>query len=171
VALLRSAARLSVSEDKDGIVVRVANVGAGHRLPTGASDFRQMWLDVTVTDVAGKVVLSSGKLDAGGNLDPDARVFVKVLGDKDAHAVGLEFWRFGRMNADTRIPADGHRDERFGLPPDARYPLEVDVRLMFRTFPQWITDRVRERFPTMPSPSPVEMADLSKTLPRPMAQP
>jgi hypothetical protein len=67
VALLRSAARLSVSQDKDGIVVRVANVGAGHRLPTGASDFRQMWLDVTVTDATGKVVLSSGKLDAAGN--------------------------------------------------------------------------------------------------------
>ena len=97
-------------------MVRVTNVGAGHRLPTGVSDFRQMWLQVTVTDATGKVVLSSGKLDAKGNLDPDARLFQKVLGDKDAHAVGLEFWRYGRMNEDTRIPPDGHRDETYELP-------------------------------------------------------
>ena len=70
IALLRSAARLSLSGGENKIVVRVTNVGAGHRLPTGVSDFRQMWLQVTVTDATGKVVLSSGKLDAKGNLDP-----------------------------------------------------------------------------------------------------
>ena len=85
--------------------------------------------------------------------------------------MGLEFWRYGRMNEDTRIPPDGHRDETYELTADMRYPVKVDVRLMFRTFPQWLTDKVRERFPDMPSPSAVLMAELSKTLPQPTGQP
>ena len=44
-----------VTEPANGtLTVRVANVGAGHGLPTGVSDFRQMWLDVTATDANGE---------------------------------------------------------------------------------------------------------------------
>jgi len=166
VALLRTSAKLSIRADgKDKVTVRVRNVGAGHRLPTGVSDFRQLWLDVTVTDATGKTVLSSGTLDPKGHLDPHARIFHKVLGDKDAHAVGLEFWRFGKMNEDTRIPADGYRDETYALPADTVYPVKIDARLMFRTFPQWITDLVQKRYPKLTSPKPVEMTALTQTLP------
>ena len=168
IALLRTAAKLTVRPDgKDKVTVRVTNVGAGHRLPTGVSDFRQLWLDVTVRDATGKVVLSSGSLDAKGNLDANARIFHKVLGDKDAHAVGLEFWRYGKMNVDTRIPANGHRDETYDLPAGTAYPLTVDARLMFRTFPQWITDLVRKQYPDMPPPKAVDMAHITQTFERP----
>lgn len=168
IALLRSAAKLSiVPAGTDKLTVRVANMGAGHRLPTGVSDFRQMWLDVTVTDAAGRTVLSSGKLDDHGNLDPHARLFQKVFGDQEAHAVMLRFWRYARMNEDTRIPPDGYRDEAFALPAGTRYPIKVSVRLMFRTYPQWITDTVRKRFPDMPAPVPVEMQSLSASIGQP----
>lgn len=166
IALLKTSATLSLRPaGKDKVTVRVRNTGAGHRLPTGSSDFRQLWLDVTVTDATGKTVLSSGQLDAGGHLDPNARIFRKVLDDKDAHAVGLEFWRFGKMKEDTRIPADGYRDETYDLPPDTVYPVKVDAKLMFRTFPQWITDLVQKRYPELTSPKPVEMTALEQTLP------
>jgi hypothetical protein len=166
IALLRTAARLTVlpSAGEGKVTVRVTNVGAGHRLPTGVSDFRQLWLAVRLTDANGKVVLISGGLDAHGHLDPDARIFHKVLGDRDAHAVGLEFWRYRRMQEDTRIPADGHRDETFALPEGAALPVTVDARLMFRTFPQSITDLVRERYPGMPPPRAVEIARLTTTI-------
>lgn len=168
IALLRTAATLEARrEGPDTLVVRVNNTGTGHRLPTGVSDFRQLWLEVTVTDAAGKIVLSSGKRDAAGNLDPHARLFQKAFDDKASHAVGLEFWRYAVMHEDTRIPADGYRDESFTLPADTRFPVRVDVRLMFRTFPQWITDLVRERFPHMPPPAAVDIADLSQTLGQP----
>ena len=165
IALLRTAARLTVMDAAPNRVsVGVANVGAGHTLPTGVSDFRELWLKVAVTDATGQVVLSSGDLDANGNLPADARIFRKVLADKDAHAVGLEFWRHGKMNEDTRIPADRHRDEAFDLPPGTVYPVRVSARLLFRTFPQWISDMVRLRYPAMPSPDPVDIAAVAVTL-------
>ena len=166
IALLRTSARLSIRiGGKNALVIRVRNVGAGHALPTGVSNFRQLWLDVTVTDAKGRTVLSSGKLDAEGHLEPKARIFHKALGDQDAHDVGLEFWRFGKMKEDTRIPADGYRDETYALPPDTAYPVKVDAKLMFRTFPQWITDLVRKRYPELTSPKPVEMTALTQALP------
>lgn len=164
IALLKSAATLSLGLADDRLTVRTTNAGAGHDLPTGVSDFRQMWLDLTVTDARGRVVLRSGALDPRGTLDPAARLFQKAFDDRSAHAVGLKFWRLERFARDTRIPAGGHRDEVFTLPADTAFPVHVEARLMFRTFPQWITDKVIERFPGMPPPDPVEMAQADATL-------
>lgn len=69
--LLRSAAAISIdnnsvqiSEDGSAITfaVDITNVGAGHQLPTGFAFARQMWLEVTVTDLNGRVLLTSGVL-------------------------------------------------------------------------------------------------------------
>ncbi|RJQ50745.1 MAG: hypothetical protein C4521_13385 [Actinobacteria bacterium] len=54
-ARLKSAARLSlVRAEREGgrvnLSVRVANVGAGHYLPTGITELREMWLEVVVLD-------------------------------------------------------------------------------------------------------------------------
>ncbi|MEM9222302.1 MAG: multiheme c-type cytochrome [Pseudomonadota bacterium] len=169
IDLLKTAASLATSVkagEKGGeeLVVRVSNVGAGHNLPTGVSDFRQLWLDVTVSDADGKQVLTSGKLDSGGHLDPKARIFANVFGDGTGHHLGLDFWKYREMLEDTRIPAGGFRDEVFELPDNAKTPLQVDVKLMFRTFPQAITDEVRKRFPDMPAPDAVELQRMTTTL-------
>ncbi len=169
INLLKSAATLTTSTkagDQGGqeLVVRVANTGAGHNLPTGVSDFRQLWLDVSVIDADGKEVFASGKLDKDGNLDNNARLFANVFDDGAGHALGLDFWRYRKMAEDTRIPANGHRDEAFVLPDSAKTPLTADVKLMFRTFPQWITDKVRERYPNMPPPDAVELQAITTTL-------
>ncbi len=167
--LLRSAAQISLPAPVDPakLVVRVGNVGAGHALPTGVADFREIWLDITVTDTTGKVVLRDGQLAADGAVPESSRLFRKVFGDRDGKPVGLRFWRHEKMLADTRIPAGGHRDEAFDLPADAVWPLRVDVRLMFRTYPQWVTDAVRAQYPQMPPPQPVEMAHLTQTVEHP----
>lgn len=168
VDLLRSAARLSVTESAPGtLALRVANVGAGHALPTGVADFRELWLDVTVTDAAGTVVLRSGEMGADGALPADARLFRKVFGDRDGKPVGLRFWRQEKMLEDTRIAAGAHRDETFALAPGATYPLKVEARLMFRTYPSWVTDAVRRQYPEMPPPQPVEMTALTQTVEQP----
>jgi DNA-binding beta-propeller fold protein YncE len=166
IALLRSAAKLSLqpAAKPDEVTVRVTNTGAGHDLPTGISDLREMWLAVTVTDATGKTVLTSGALAANGDLDPEAHMFVKVLAGLDAHSVEPMFWRYMRMKQDTRIPAGKFRDESYDLPPGTAYPVKIDAKLMFRTFPQQLTDLVRKRFPRMPAPQPVEMAHLDTVL-------
>ena len=61
--LLRTSAKLDVNIKDNKLLVGVQNVGAGHHLPTGVADFRELWLDITITDATGKIVFSSGKLD------------------------------------------------------------------------------------------------------------
>ena len=165
IQLLQSAAELEAGLTGDGkLNVRVKNVGAGHALPTGVADFRQVWLEVTVRDAQGKVVLDSGKMDQNGVVDSDARFFQKVFGDKRGKPVGFIFWRYEKMLKDTKIPAGGYRDEAFDLPTDTAFPVTADVKLMFRTYPQFVTDIVRERYPDLTNPEAVVMNQLTVTL-------
>ena len=166
VQLLRSAAKLSLVPAAPGrVTVRVANVGAGHSLPTGVADFREMWLDMRVIDAQGREVLRSGALDPDGALpEQGTRMFRKVFADRDGKPVGLRFWRHEKLLEQTMIPSGGYRDEPFDLPADAAYPLRVEARLMFRIYPQWVTDAVRQSYPELPVPQPVEMARLTETM-------
>ena len=165
VELLQSAAALDVGLTEQGALnVRVRNVGAGHALPTGVADFRQVWLNVTARDAAGRVVLKSGEMDSSGVVDPKARFFRKVFGDKYGEPVGFVFWRYEKMLEDTKIPAGGHRDEAFELPADTVFPIEADVKLMFRTYPQSVTDLVREQYPDLTDPKAVLMTRRSVVL-------
>lgn len=167
-ALLGLAAKLSASVDAQGqLVVRVSNVGAGHALPTGVSDFREMWLMLTVTDASGKVVLDQGHLTADGAVPADARLFHKVFGDADGKPVGLRFWRYSKLLADTRIPAGGYRDEAFALPPGTVWPVKADIKLEFRTYPQAITDIVKAQAPGLTDPETVTMTALDTTVTKP----
>jgi hypothetical protein len=168
IELLKTAAELENSLTADGkLNVRVKNVGAGHALPTGVADFRQLWLDITVTDAKGQVILSEGKLNDKGEVPDNARLFQKVFGDKDGNPVGLLFWRYEKMLKDTKIPAGGYRDESFTLPENLSYPLSVETKLMFRIYPQWVTDAVRQTYPDLPNPKTVVMKSLSNQLEHP----
>jgi len=171
IELLQTSAELSTSLTPAGdLSVRVANTGAGHALPTGVADFRQVWLDVTVRDATGAVLLESGKMDASGVVDPSSRFFRKVFGDKYGKPVGFNFWRYEKMLEDTKIPAGGHRDEVFDLPDDALYPLTADVKLMFRTYPQAVTDIVRTQYPDLTDPEAVLMTHEHVVLEHPARQ-
>ena len=166
LALLRSSAALSARIEQDAgqqaLVVRVTNVGAGHALPTGVADFRELWLELTLADAEGNIVLRSGQ-PVNGAVPEDARLFRKVFGDADGKPVGLKFWRYAKLLADTRIPADGWRDESWPLPADARGPFSADIRLNFRTYPKWVNDIVRATEPQLPEPPIVLLNRLQLT--------
>lgn len=148
---------------KDNILsVGVTNVGAGHHLPTGVADFRELWLDVDVKDRDGKVVFSSGKLKEDGNIEDGSRLFQKVFGDEEGKRVGLLFWRYKTLLSDTRIPAKERRVESYTLQRDVKYPLSVEVKLNFRIYPQWTTDAVKKVFPTLPNPPVIELMKIKK---------
>lgn len=169
IDLLRASATLtSRLEDRESgakaLVVRVANTGAGHKLPTGVADFREMWLEVTVTDASGKMVLSSGQLGSDNELPGDARKYGKTFGRMDGTPAGLTFWRHEKMLSDTRIPAGGFSDEAFDLPAETQFPVKLSARLLFRIYPQWVTSAVQKAFPDLPTPDVVEMNYLSADL-------
>ena len=53
------------------------NVGAGHRVPAGFSQEREIWIHLKVTDARGRVVYEAGRVDRG---DQDLRdkIFLRV---------------------------------------------------------------------------------------------
>ncbi len=165
IELLQSAVDLeNFIDDRGRLVVRVNNVGAGHAIPTGVADLRQMWLEMTVIDASGREVLRHGHVSEDGTVPENARFFRKVFGDENGKPVGLVFWRFAKILEDTRIPPDGYRDEVYELPSGTRLPVKVKARLLFRIYPKAITDVVRQRFPELPQPDIIEMKHLVNTV-------
>ena len=159
--LLRTSAQLSVDLQNNTLYVGVKNVGAGHHLPTGTSDFRELWLEVDIKDTEGRTLFESGKLQQNGDLKDEARVFMKVFGDKDSKPVGLLFWRYEKLLKDTRIPAGETRIEEYKLT-QINSPIKVTVKLNFRIYPQWVTNAVRKVYPQLPNPPVVELNKIVK---------
>lgn len=162
--LLRTSAKLDVDIKEGKVFVGVKNVGAGHHLPTGVADFRELWLDITVKDARNKIIFSSGKLKKDGNLDSDARPFMKVFGDENGKPVGLLFWKYKTLISDTRIPAKERRVETYIINTKEKltYPLKATVKLNFRIYPQWITSAVQRVFPELPNPPVVKLEQIEK---------
>ncbi|HDP79602.1 MAG TPA: cytochrome c554 family protein, partial [Spirochaetes bacterium] len=63
------------------------NNGAGHAVPTGVPSTRQVWIELTVKDAAGKIVARQGHLDGKGYLAAGAVVYNLVFGDGKGKAV------------------------------------------------------------------------------------
>ncbi|MFA6195461.1 MAG: multiheme c-type cytochrome [Sulfurimonas sp.] len=162
IQLLKTSAKLDVAIKDGKIEVGVKNVGAGHHLPTGVADFRELWLDITLKDKNNKVVFESGKLKADNNLGEDARPFMKIFGDENGVPVGLLFWRYKKLLSDTRIPAGERRVESYEIKEELQYPLTATVKLNFRVYPQWVTDAVKRAYPQLPNPPVVELNKIEK---------
>jgi hypothetical protein len=116
--------------------VRVINSGAGHFLPTGLTELREMWVETTITDADGRVIHRAGAPDAAGSIDSSPAVFRTVLGDS-AGKPTAKVWEAAAVLSDRRIPPRGHEDVSVSAPFDrkAKSPLTVRVRLMYRSFP------------------------------------
>jgi hypothetical protein len=138
-AMLQRAATLTVILDTGRAspvaTVRVTNE-AGHKLPTGYPEGRQMWLHLRAYDAAGNLVYESGAYDEAGDRlirDGDAKVYeikqgitpdlASLLG-KPAGA-SFHFVLNNTVVKDNRIPPRGYTQAAFdqdGLRPvDATY--------------------------------------------------
>lgn len=146
IAQLRSAARLSVaSARRTGnsvqLQIKVANVGAGHSLPTGVTELREMWLEVAVRS-GEEEVYTSGAIDRDGTLDPKAHVFHVVLADEGGNPV-TKVWRGVSVLIDHRVPAGKSVMERFRFNvPNGTGRLRVSAKLLYRTAPQGLVDQL-----------------------------
>jgi hypothetical protein len=75
------------------IPIVVENVGAGHRVPAGFSQEREIWVHLRVTDASGRVVYEVGRVDRGDE-DLHDKVFVQVttsdgIRDRAGRPIGL----------------------------------------------------------------------------------
>ena len=142
---LRSAATLEIlspSPIKAGnlvtLKVKVTNSGAGHLLPTGLTESREMWLEVAVTGPSGEKLLQSGKLDEKGEIDPEAVLYHTVFADAKGEPVGAKVWEADHLLYDHRIPPLGHSLERFSfqVPVGVKGKCHIEVRLLYRSLSQ-----------------------------------
>lgn len=158
-ARLKSAAEVTIQAPEQSatqrlctFTVRVINIGAGHNLPTSLTEVRQMWLDVTVSDANGTVLLRSGDLDADGNIINDPRIF-------NSHAVDsmgrhtVKPWEIVRFESVHTIPPKGSATERYAflVPHNARGPINVQAVLRYRSYPQAVANMLLgDAAPTLP---------------------
>ena len=124
------------------IQVKVNNVGAGHYLPTGLSEVREMWLEVKVTNL-GRTLLHSGKVDVNGNLDPDTRLFNIQLADSQGNHT-FNVAKADHVLSDNRIPPKGSRTEEYSflVPLTGILGYTIEATLKYRSASQSLIDHL-----------------------------
>lgn len=125
-----------VWQDAD-IQVKVTNVGAGHYLPTGLSEVRELWLEIQVKDTLGRTIFRSGGVDWQGDLEPQTRLFTIKMADKEGNPT-VNVAKADRIVQDNRIPPKGYRTEHYSffVPLSGILGYTVEARLRYRSAPQ-----------------------------------
>lgn len=123
--------------------IKVNNVGAGHYLPTGITESRQMWIDVRATNGNGQEIFRSGALDEYGNIDQYTSIFHTVLGDAEGHHTE-KAWEAESILSDNRVPPKGNVTESFNfkIPEDIAPPITITATLKYRSAPQEMIDHL-----------------------------
>lgn len=135
---LKKAALLFLHPDKSEICagellrveVRVANVGCGHAIPTGRSDLRELWLEVSAKDSFDREVFSA------------KRTYGTVFADEDGKPVGHKFWLAKKLLRDERIGPEEVKSEKFSfmVPENTDGVLTLEASLLYRLAPQTLSD-------------------------------
>lgn len=144
--MLKSAAAVEIVDVKQensqlSFNVKVTNKGAGHNLPTGATDLRQLWIDVEVVDASGKTLFTSGKLDGNLEVDPNAVMFHSKFYDAAGKLIDHhQVWRIDKRE-DNLIPP---KQSRFGeysmkLPAEVKN-VKIQAKLRYRITPQYFAN-------------------------------
>jgi len=149
--MLQSAARMEIISIQNvlpgataRVVLRVHNSGAGHKLPTGFPEGREMWVDFSVLDGKGKQLFRLGRIDAEGRLEEGTRNFKVVLGDDAGNRIDLEVWKASRILHDNRILPRGYADVSFDvpIPSDIAGKLNIKADLCYHSFSQAFVDHL-----------------------------
>ncbi len=146
---LRSAAEIEFvnlnpslkSGTNNRITVKVKNVGAGHKLPTGFPEGREIWVDFAITDSLGNEIYRLGKIQ-NGKTEPNTRNFKVHLGDKNGNEVAIAVWDVTHIISDNRILPKGYGLAEFDvyLPEEAIGPFTLSATLNYWAFPQALVD-------------------------------
>lgn len=163
--MLQSAATLEIVDAPQSLSsgqlakfkVQVHNTGAGHKLPTGFPEGREIWIDFRVTDANGKQVYRLGAV-RDGRTEPGTRNFRVHLGDRNGHEVEYEVWNVTHVISDNRILPNGEATSEYAfvVPHDVQGPLTVLATLNYWPFPQALVDLL-----TAPGAVPVQITAMT----------
>jgi len=107
--------------------VNVTNNGAGHNIPTGVTEIREMWLEVLITDASGQTAFWSGGMDEHGEVESQAVKYYTLFKDKDGKPT-LKPWEAAGIILDHRIPPKGTVTETYTVPTSAGVTLPLTAR-------------------------------------------
>ncbi len=164
VERLRNAATISLNTGKlakKQLDVMVTNSGAGHSIPTGVGDLRQVWLEISIRDAAQNLVFQSGFLDGKKQLSDEAIIFRAVLGDGRGNPV-VNLAKAKQVLSDNRIPAKQQVTQTIALDFVPKKNSVITARLLYRGMPQKILNLIPGE-PLGPLPV-VEMAKVSQRI-------
>ena len=153
-ALMRTAAEIEIAPELSGgwLMVGVQSLVEGHSIPTGTSFNRQVWVELYVTGADGTLYLSSGDLDAQGDLrdensalepggDPymvrGGGVFRSYLTDSADQPTFDFASAAAHYESDTLGPLaarDILYDVGSALPESPAWPISVEARLLYRPY-------------------------------------
>lgn len=127
--------------------VRVKNVRAGHNLPTSLTNIRQMWLEVIAKDEKGKIIFTTGAVEADGSLADDARLFNSDGMGPDMH-FAVDPWIITAFSRNETIPPKGYRDVHYGVTaPKGSGRLTIEAKLRYRQADQKIAEALLSAVP------------------------
>ncbi len=139
---------LEVPEVQEGgdvaLKTTITNGGAGHYLPTGLTEVRQMWLEVTATD------------DMGNELLNERRDFGTVLKGADG-SYPVEMWDAVGIQSDDRIPPRESTSNDYSFPM-ATGAVTVKATLYYRSCSEEMAEKAGVEIPT------TTMAEVTKTV-------
>ena len=151
VGRLQSAADLEITPvynngRLDEVKVRVKNIRAGHNLPTSLTNIRQLWLEITATDEKGQVLMTSGAVDANGQLPENTRLFNSDGMGSDFH-FAVDPWVITAFSRHDTIPPKGYKDVYYGINAGTSPVVKLDVKLRYRQADQKIAEKLLANVP------------------------
>jgi hypothetical protein len=119
------------------VEVKITNTGAGHKIPTGVTEEREIWLELIALDSEGKEIYHSGALDSEGKIDPEATVYHTVFADSEGNPT-VKVWEAENILYDNRISPKSSVVEihSFSMPQNASNPISVKAVLHYRSASQ-----------------------------------
>ena len=130
---LKTPSRLSAGEEFP-IDILIHNVAAGHNLPTGVTELRQMWVELELVDATGQVVFRHGGLDAEQEITDDTIRFGALAGDESGKPT-YKPWEMTRFLWKRTIPPKDHSQDQVlvKLPSGISGDLTIQARLRYRS--------------------------------------
>jgi len=139
--MLQNAAELELSvpeilSGKQIGTVRITNTGAGHYLPTGLTDVRQMWLEVVSVDPSGK------------EMELARRAFGTVFKDAQG-SYPAQIWDATGVQSDDRIPPRESVEVTFAATlPEGVDSASIVARLQYSSITEKLAERAGRENPT-----------------------
>jgi hypothetical protein len=124
------------------IRVRVKNLRAGHNLPTSLTNVRQMWLEITVKDEKGNVIMTSGTIDSLGHLPENTRMCNSDGMGRDFH-FAIDPWVVTSFSRHDTIPPRGYKDVYYGVSaPQGVKKVVLEAKLRYRQADQGVAEAI-----------------------------